>query len=440
MDLKYRLYDIIFSNTVYNRLMKPFDRLFYPVTDYERLCGIRKSNPVALNKSANAADMANPDWNRVLQNMSDLIRMDFPSFHRKNWEYVHTIYALKDRGLLLPENTGLAVGAGRESILYYLAHKVKKITGIDLYDGQYLGGEDEPDIPLNPEKYAPFLYPREKLSLIRMDSRQLDFGDHAFDFAFSCSSIEHFGSLRDIETALKEIYRVLRPGGGCALTTELKLNRLATRIPATRIFSLPVLGNLIRRAGFPFPEADLDIQIEKELLEKWIVLPNGLPSRPHGILRFFNSVFTSVLIYLEKPGNRVRKGNWLEPIQATPFHYRGQLRVALDRKTFKKRDRAKANVSLKNTGNFDWHGHGYSHRIAIGIQLLDGGGKLINQNFSDIAIPRSVKKGETFSFSADFSIKFRPGKYQLLFDLKRECITWFSDQGNPPVIISISIV
>jgi SAM-dependent methyltransferase len=439
MDLKYRLYDIIFSNTVYNLFIRPFDRLLYPVVETGRLMEIRKNNPVPLNKCANAADMANPAWNHVLENMSGLIHMDFPSFHRKNWEYVHTIYVLKEKGLLLPENTGLAIGAGRESILYYLAHKVKKITGIDLYDGHYLGGEDEPDIPQNPEKYAPFLYPMEKLSLQKMDSRKLNFRDESFDFAFSCSSIEHFGSLSDIETALKEIYRVLKPGGGCVITTELKLNRLGTRIPDTRIFTLSGLNDLIRKAGFIFSITETDIQIEKELLKKWIVLPNGLPGRPHGILRFFHSIFTSVLLILEKPGNRVRKGNWQEHIHVSPFEYRGDIQFVLDRNSFKKKDMSKVDITLKNTGNFDWYTQGYSHRIAIGIQLREENGKVIDQNFSDLAIPAIIRKGEEFRFNGTFPIRRRPGKYQLLFDLKQERITWFSSRGNTPFIIPITI-
>ena len=439
MDLKYELYRIIFSNKVYNLLLRPFDRLLYPLVDVEALKRRRETEALPLHKIANTADLANPAWQEVLRSMAQVCAMDENSFHRKTWEYVHIVYTLRSQGYLHPDNRGLAIGAGRESVLYYLAANVDHITGIDLYEGKYLGGEDERDIPQHPQKYAPFLYPDSHLALTRMDSRALTFSDESFDFLFSASSIEHFGSRVDIERSIGEMFRVLKPGGACVITTELKLNKLGTRIPNTRILPLAELVALFNRCGFQLAGEDVDIQLEDRHVRHWVVLPHGLYRRPHVVLRFFNTVFTSVLFFLVKPGRGAGRGEWRAGVETPPFRYRYDLQVEAEKGVYRKGDVAHLNIRVKNTGNFDWFTDGYSHRVALGVQLLDPAGELIDQNHADLAIPQPVAAGRELMFQADLPLRLRRGKYKLLFDLKRELITWFAPHGNQPVNVDVEI-
>ncbi|MEZ4873232.1 MAG: class I SAM-dependent methyltransferase [Bdellovibrionales bacterium] len=76
----------------------------------------------------------------------------------------------------------------------------------------------------NPSKYAPFSYPKERLTLQHEDAQNLSFKDNQFDFVFSFSSIEHFGSRETIEKSMREIQRVLKPGGYAVISTELIVN------------------------------------------------------------------------------------------------------------------------------------------------------------------------------------------------------------------------
>ena len=62
------------------------------------------------------------------------------------------------------------------------------------------------------------------------DARQLPFRDRVFDVVLSNSTLDHMESLDDIETALGEIHRVLRPGGRLLLT----LDNLANPVIALR--------------------------------------------------------------------------------------------------------------------------------------------------------------------------------------------------------------
>jgi SAM-dependent methyltransferase len=76
-----------------------------------------------------------------------------------------------------------------------------------------------------PEQFAgriPFA-PR-RLVVQYMDGRALRYEDETFDFIYSSSSLEHFGTLAEISTSVQEMARVLRPGGILSISTEYRLS------------------------------------------------------------------------------------------------------------------------------------------------------------------------------------------------------------------------
>ncbi|MEN8222008.1 MAG: class I SAM-dependent methyltransferase [Acidobacteriota bacterium] len=437
--LKQRIKYWLFSNKFYKYFIKPFDRILYPVVNASELKEERSENSVPLNKIPNVADLYNRDWMETLEDMKEVFGMDEKSFHRKKWEFNHILYSLKKLGYLYPENKGLAIAAGREQIMYYLAHKISKMVGIDLYEGNYIGGEDEMDIPENPEKYAPFLYPEENLELIKMNALDLELKDNSFDFLFSASSIEHFGDSENIIKSLREMYRVLRPGGAAVITTEIRLNRLACNIPNTRIFKVPDLLNMIEEAGFIISRDEIDIKPEGHYLDNWVKLPEEVYKYPHVILRFFRSIFTSLSIVCIKPGNDVHKGEWKKRTEFPLLKYNGEINVDIDRREYRNGDTAKLKIALKNNGNFKWFSGGMSHRTAIGVKLLDMNGNEVDPGYGEIVIPSDVDMGERIEFQAEIPVKGEPGEYQLLIDLKRELVIWFHEKGSKPFKTKISI-
>jgi len=52
------------------------------------------------------------------------------------------------------------------------------------------------------------------------DVRRLPFTDAAFDVVVSNSTLDHFGSIADIQTALAELHRVMLPGGTLVVTLD----------------------------------------------------------------------------------------------------------------------------------------------------------------------------------------------------------------------------
>jgi len=124
---------------------------------------------------------------------------------------------------LQPSTRVLSVGAGHEPVLYWLANRVAGVIGTDMYSDRWEDeGAREGDVSVlvDPSRFAPFPYERDRLRLMRMDGRALAFADGTFDVVYSLSSIEHFGGLEGAGQTMKEMARVIKPGGILALATE----------------------------------------------------------------------------------------------------------------------------------------------------------------------------------------------------------------------------
>ena len=80
------------------------------------------------------------------------------------------------------------------------------------------------------------------LEAVVADVRSLPFAEASFDVVFSGSTLDHFESAADIQTALGELRRVLRPGGTLILTLDNPAN------PLIWLRNGPLL-RLLRRIG-----------------------------------------------------------------------------------------------------------------------------------------------------------------------------------------------
>jgi SAM-dependent methyltransferase len=251
---------------------------------------------------------------------------------RKVWELAMLALFLRDAGRLHDGTEALAVGAGDERIVFWLANRVGRVVATDIYGaGAFAEREAEASMLAEPRGHAPFPYREDRLEVRYMDGRTLEFPDASFDVVFSVSSIEHFGGPADIARAARELGRVLRPGGHAILITECFVHRHPfSAAPVDFALRLASLGRLRRRAT-PRRRAGVDVLTAREL-ERWIVRPSGLdllqpldrsmsgasyenvarlrPGRepepatgsfyPHVLLKFRGSVFTSVCLVMEK--------------------------------------------------------------------------------------------------------------------------------------------
>jgi SAM-dependent methyltransferase len=173
-------------------------------------------------------DLRDFDDPAVQERIDDIVPGLHPTqrLQRKHWEYALLTLFLEDAGLLGEETRILSVGAGHETVLFWLANRVAKVVATDIYgEGLFSGLEADRSMLNAPASFSPYPYRESHLEVHHMDAKQLEFEEGSFDAVFSLSSIEHFGSWADIRRSAEEMGRVLRPGGAAFVVTECFLGR-----------------------------------------------------------------------------------------------------------------------------------------------------------------------------------------------------------------------
>jgi len=247
---------------------------------------------------ANPAKWDNPEWMRLLRDLK-VIGPDKLSMHRKGYEFTQLLYGLERLGRLRDGTGVLSVGAGHEAILYWLANHVGSVVATDLYEeGRWAscgGLEGDGHVIRRPQDYAPFPYREDRLRFLKMDGRRLGFRDRIFDVAYSLSSIEHFGGLAGAQTAVDEMARVLKPGGLLVLATEYMLSGA----PHEEVFTPTDVRALIHRPGLRLLQPiDEDVYRRYEYVA--VDLYKNRFQTPHMVVRMGDTVFTTVMVFLEK--------------------------------------------------------------------------------------------------------------------------------------------
>jgi SAM-dependent methyltransferase len=176
--------------------------------------------------------------------------------YRKHWEVGMAALTLRRHGVLRRDRDVLGVGAGNEPTIFWLTNHVHRVFATDLY-----AASDEWDASANaamltdPGRYWPGPWDPQRLVAQHMDGRDLRYPDRTFDAVFSASSIEHFGDHDDVVTSLREIGRVLKPGGVATISTELRLaGPPHGGLPGILMFDADELHDLVRAAGLTWIE------------------------------------------------------------------------------------------------------------------------------------------------------------------------------------------
>jgi SAM-dependent methyltransferase len=272
-----------------------------------------RSLPV-LNELSNLDKWSNPEWLKLHQELStySVAKHCFSTgrdcAHRKGWEWTQAIYGLTLLRSIKREARGLGVGAGHEPLLFYLADRIAEVIGTDLYgNAQWsAGGGKEADAAIfqDAAKYCPRVFDRSKLRFKVMDGTDLEFPKNSFDFVWSLSSIEHFGSHRAARRSIREMGRVTKPGGFVVVATEFIIGPKGKGHPEyfTRsnfdrfVLSASPLLIPIQLMSYALPSA--------ECLARPIMVgtDEGRRIRPHIVLHDGNVQWTSAIVFFKKSG------------------------------------------------------------------------------------------------------------------------------------------
>jgi SAM-dependent methyltransferase len=265
----------------------------------------------SLSEAVNPARYDQHDWQTIHQDLENYAvdKHCFQSWngaiYRKGWEWTHCVYGLQQLGMLKREHRAIGVGAGRECVIFYLADHIGHVTATDLYGANDWSSDGGKEANLEVLELAKSCVPASvDLSRIRFehrDGRNLGYPDDRFDFAWSLSSIEHFGGHGGALQALKEMGRVVRPGGIVAVATELLL--LEEHSHPEFFTRSKLIDGLIRPVS-PTLELVGDVNFDTltyEYLVDSVTMPEGRDrKRRHVVLNDGDVQWTSVMLFFRK--------------------------------------------------------------------------------------------------------------------------------------------
>jgi ubiquinone/menaquinone biosynthesis C-methylase UbiE len=286
-----------------------------------------------LNKLCNIEDWADPDFRATVRRLEPGIANAVPAYptgleHRKQWEYAHVLNGLDRLGATHPSALVLSVAGGHELPAFDLTNRVRWVFLTDLYgDTNFNKEEAQASVLTNPDPFSGQPYNRNRLVVQHMNALDLRYEPETFDAVFCLSSIEHFGGEEAARQALAEMYRVAKPGGVVAITTECLINDDPDYIqpPDLILFS----HKTIERLANSVPGLELvdpvDFQIseatrktELPLLQVIADMEAHLPAKlPHIVLEHQGRRYTSLALFFRKSGT-------LAPMEAGPPAPRAQ--------------------------------------------------------------------------------------------------------------------
>lgn len=425
----------LWGDSFYRRFLQPGDRYLVAPAPTRSFAGAIPP----LNKVCRTADAGDPLWRR---GYDDLGFSPSPEvFHRKVWEFNQALYGLRTLNRLAPAATALGIGCGHEEFMYFLANRIRRVIATDLYEGVWIGGESDADVLDHPAKYAPFKYREAHLEVRRMNALALEAGDRSVDFVFCLSSIEHFGTRRDKLTSLREMYRILKPGGVAVLTTEVVLNRLGR---GDQYFPIETLVALVTEAGFTLDQPP-DLRVEREFAARPLALPMETFVAPHVVLRNFNTIYTSVALFLMKAPGPDSAGNAIVGDEAAAplerYRYVSELQVDGQLPPVARGGRFSVTLSVVNRGDATWFaGGGRSHCVRLGAAFVTADGTNLTGEPLRFVLPSHVRPQERVSVRMDLTAPIdAPDGVSLRAGLVKERYFWFRDVGSPDAVIPIEL-
>jgi len=242
---------------------------------------------------------------------------DFPSRmeHRKHWEFAQLLCGLDELSALVPGSLVLSVGAGHEEPVYELTNHVRWVFATDVYGGTQFGSlEGDGRMLVSPDRFARLPYQRNRLVVQWMDGLDLRYEDGTFDVAFSLSSIEHFGGFPAARQALRQMARVVKPGGVVAIATECILNgTIGHRGRGLALFTPSEIAALARSCSelelvepIDFGISPATIGKVKPLWEALLEARRNVTDYPAIVFEHRRRQYTSVFLFLRKLDGQVR--------------------------------------------------------------------------------------------------------------------------------------
>jgi hypothetical protein len=230
--------------------------------------------------------------------------------HRKMWEWLYTLEALNERGMLQEGRSGIGFGVGKEPLVALFAARGCSILATDLDPVQAKangwldsGVEYANDLSdLNAYGLCDDELFNKRVTYEHIDMNHLPARAQQYDFSWSSCAFEHLGNLVAGTEFVRNQMRFVRPGGVSVHTTELNVSSNLRTVTngGTVLYrrrDIEKLAKQLTRSGY---EIQLDLTVGSAPEDVHIDAP-PFESGTHLKVALGGFVTTSVALVIEKP-------------------------------------------------------------------------------------------------------------------------------------------
>jgi SAM-dependent methyltransferase len=286
---------------------------------------------------------------------------------------------------------------------------------------------------------------RDEATFVAARGQSLPFVAASFEGVLCMNALHHLPSYA---AALKEIHRVLKPGGravfsepGTAHAAQpLSRFRMREERVIEKAVSLPVIRRLAMEAGFSRMRV-VPLRSSAAYVFDYAATPaDGAP---------LQQMWEETLRL--SPGEHARfvlhKGDDPPADTLLPAHQlSGRLaaRIALEQVSavvpaggpFTDR------LRIINAGSVTWKARGrrFGGQVTCGLKVCDGNDDVLREDLGRTPLPRDVAPGEAIEIEMTVAGLLPTGHYGLRYDMVVEGVTWFEFQGSPVARRSLEVV
>jgi SAM-dependent methyltransferase len=277
---------------------------------------------------------------------------------------------------------------------------------------------------------------RDDAAFVTARGQALPFVAGSFDGVLCMNALHHLPSYA---SALREIYRVLKPGGRAVFSEPgtahalqpLSRFRMREESVIEKSVSLPLVHRLAVDAGFSRMRV--------------------VPLRSSAAYVFDCSATSADNVPLRQmweetlrlgPGEHARfvlhKGDDPPADTLLPAHQlvgRLEARIAPDRvsETVSSGQSFTDRLRIRNTGSVTWKARGrrFGGQVTLGLKVCDARDEVLREDLGRTPLPRDVGPGEEIAVEMTVAGCLPAGHYGLRYDMVVEGVTWFEFHGSP---------
>lgn len=273
----------------------------------------------------------------------------------------------------------------------------------------------------------------------------LPFAGETFDAVMCMNALHHHPSYAE---ALREIYRVLRPGGKAVLSEPgtaharqpLSTFRMREENVLEKSVSLPLIRRLATEAGF-----SRMLVVPLRSASEYVFEYSATPADEEPL----RTMWTETLRH--SPGEHVRcllhKGGEPPPDTLLPSaRLVGRLKAGIEPEAVAAAVGSETaftdRLRITNAGSVTWKARGrrFGGQVTCGLKVFGADGTLLREDLGRTPLPHDVAPGETLRLDVTVGGDLAPGRYDLRYDMVVEGVTWFEFQGSPCLSRSLEVV